>query len=125
MSTILAISVGAFIDAPLRALVEQYATRVRSPLTTLLLINSLGSLLAGFSIGAFSGDLRILLVIGLAGAFTTFSGWALAFTIYADALTQARLTYSVRFVRLGVAVIFATVIPGLAAWGGWLISQHN
>ena len=125
MSTILAISVGAFIGAPLRALVEQYATRVRSPLTTLLLINSLGSLLAGFSIGAFSGDLRILLVIGLAGAFTTFSGWALAFTIYADALTQARLTYSVRFVRLGVAVIFATVIPGLAAWGGWLISQHN
>ena len=125
MSTILAISFGAFIGAPLRALVEQYATRVRSPLTTLLLIHSLGSLLAGFSIGAFSGDLRILLVIGLAGAFTTFSGWALAFTIYADALTQARLTYSVRFVRLGVAVIFATVIPGLAAWGGWLISQHN
>ncbi len=125
MNTILAISFGAFIGAPLRALVEQYATRVRSPLTTLLLINSLGSLLAGFSIGAFSGDLRILLVIGLAGAFTTFSGWALAFTIYADALTQARLTYSVRFVRLGVAVIFATVIPGLAAWGGWLISQHN
>ena len=125
MSTILAISVGAFIGAPLRALVEQHATRVRSPLTTLLLINSLGSLLAGFSIGAFSGDLRILLVIGLAGAFTTFSGWALAFTFYADALTQARLTYSVRFVRLGVAVIFATVVPGLAAWGGWLISQHN
>ena len=125
MSTILAISFGAFIGAPLRALVEQYATRVRSPLTTLLLINSLGSLLAGFSIGAFSGDLRILLVIGLAGAFTTFSGWALAFTIYADALTQARLTYSARFVRLGVAILLATVVPGLAAWGGWLISQHN
>ena len=125
MSTILAISVGAFIGAPLRALVEQYATRVRSPLTTLLLINSLGSLLAGFSFGAFSGDLRILLVIGFAGAFTTFSGWALAFTIYADALTQARLTYSARFVRLGVAILLATVVPGLAAWGGWLISQHN
>ncbi len=125
MSTILAISFGAFIGAPLRALVEQYATRVRSPLTTLLLINSLGSLLAVCSIGAFSVYLRILLVIGLAGAFTTFPGWALAFTIYADALTQARFTYSVGFVRLGVAVIFATVVPGLAAWGGWLISQHN
>ena len=125
MSTILAISVGAFIGAPLRALVEQYATRVRSPLTTLLLINSLGSLVAGFSFGALSGYLRILLVIGFAGAFTTFSGWALAFTIYADALTQARLTYSARFVRLGVAILLATVVPGLAAWGGWLISQHN
>ncbi|MDB9921662.1 CrcB family protein [Actinomycetota bacterium] len=125
MSTILAISVGAFIGAPLRALVEQYATRVRSPLTTLLLINSLGSLLAGFSIGAFSGDLRILLVIGLAGAFTTFSGWALAFSIYADALTHAKLTYSARFVRLGVAVLFAIVIPSVAALGGWLVSQHN
>ena len=125
MSTILAISVGAFIGAPLRAMVEQYATRVRSPLTTLLLINSLGSLLAGFSFGAFSGDLRILLVIGFAGAFTTFSGWALAFTIYADELTQARLTYSARFVRLGVVILFATVVPGLAGWVGWLISQHN
>ena len=124
MSTILAISFGAFIGAPLRALVEQYVTRVRGPLTTLLLINSLGSLLAGFSIGAFSGDLRILLVIGLAGAFTTFSGWALAFTIYADALTQAGLAYSLRFARLAVAVIFATVVPVLAVWGGWLISQH-
>ena len=125
MNTILAISVGAFIGSPLRALVEQYATRVRSPLTTLLLINSLGSLLAGFSIGAFSGDLRILLVIGLAGAFTTFSGWALAFSIYAEALTHARLTYSARFVRLGFAVLFATVVPSVAAWGGWFFSQHN
>lgn len=123
MSTILAISFGAFIGAPIRALVEQHVTRVRSPLTTLLLINSLGSLLAGFSIGAFSGDLRILLVVGFAGAFTTFSGWTLAFTIHSDTLTEAGLTYGVRLARLGVVVILAIALPVLAVWGGWFLSQ--
>ena len=76
MITIAAIAIGAFIGAPLRALVEQFASRTRSALTTLLVINSLGSMLAGFSLGAFSGDVRIFLITGLAGAFTTFSGWA-------------------------------------------------
>jgi len=74
VTAVFAIALGAFIGAPLRALIEQTVGRVRSPLATLLLINSLGSLLAGFSIGAFTGDLRLFLVLGAAGAFTTFFG---------------------------------------------------
>ncbi len=123
MITILAISLGAFIGAPLRALVEQYASRTRSTLTTLLIINSLGSLLAGFSIGAFSGDLRLFFVTGLAGAFTTFSGWALALTIYSSDLIEAGLTHMARFTRIAAVVIVAIGVAVLAAWVGWLPSQ--
>ncbi len=123
MITILAISLGAFIGAPLRALVEQYASRTRSTLTALLIINSLGSLLAGFSIGAFSGDLRLFLVTGLAGAFTTFSGWALALTSYSSGLIEAGLTHMTRFTRIAAVVIVAIGVAVLAAWVGWLLSQ--
>ncbi len=123
MITILAISLGAFIGAPLRALVEQYASRTRSTLTALLIINSLGSLLAGFSIGAFSGDLRLFLVTGLAGAFTTFSGWALALTNYSSGLIEAGLTHMTRFTRIAAVVIVAIGVAVLAAWVGWLLSQ--
>ncbi len=123
MITILAISLGAFIGAPLRALVEQYAGRTRSALTTLLIINSLGSLLAGFSLGAFSGELRVFFITGLAGAFTTFSGWALALSTYSSYLSEAGLAHMTRFTRLGLVVVVAVGVPVLSGWVGWLLSQ--
>ena len=123
MITIAAIAIGAFIGAPLRALVEQFASRTRSALTTLLVINSLGSMLAGFSLGAFSGDERIFLITGLAGAFTTFSGWALALTIFSRGLVESGYSRSARFTRLGAVVFAATGIPLLSVWLGWLLSQ--
>lgn len=123
MITIAAIAIGAFIGAPLRALVEQFASRTRSALTTLLIINSLGSLLAGFSLGAFSGDLRIFFITGLAGAFTTFSGWALALGMFSRGLVEAGYSRSARFTRIGLVVVVSTGIPLLSVWFGWLLSQ--
>jgi fluoride ion exporter CrcB/FEX len=123
MITIAAIALGAFIGAPLRALVEQFAGRTRSALTTLLVINSLGSLLAGFSVGAFSGDVRIFFVIGLAGAFTTFSGWALALAMFARGLVESGYSRSARFARMALVIVLATGIPLISLWLGWLLSQ--
>jgi fluoride ion exporter CrcB/FEX len=123
MITIVAIAFGAFIGAPLRALVEQYASRTRSALTTLLIINSLGSLLAGFSLGAFSGDVRIFLIVGLAGAFTTFSGWALALAVFSRELVESGVSRLVRSMRMGLVIVVATGIPLLSLWLGWLISE--
>ncbi len=123
MITIAAIAIGAFIGAPLRALVEQFASRTRSALTTLLIINSLGSLLAGFSLGAFSGDLRIFFITGLAGAFTTFSGWALALAMFSRGLVESGYSRSARFTRIGLVVVVSTGIPLLSVWFGWLLSQ--
>jgi fluoride ion exporter CrcB/FEX len=123
MITIAAIAMGAFIGAPLRALVEQFAGRTRSALTTLLIINSLGSLLAGFSLGAFTGDVRIFFIIGLAGAFTTFSGWTLALATFSRGLVESGYSPSARFTRLGLVVVAATGIPLLSVWIGWLLSR--
>jgi len=123
MITIAAIAIGAFIGAPLRALVEQFASRSRSALTTLLIINSIGSLVAGFSLGAFSGDLRIFLIVGLAGAFTTFSGWALALAEFSRDLVKSGYSRWARFTRLGIVIVAATGIPLLSVWLGWLLSQ--
>lgn len=123
MITIAAIAIGAFIGAPLRALVEQFASRSRSALTTLLIINSLGSLLAGFSLGAFSGDVRIFLIVGLAGAFTTFSGWALALAEFSRDLVKSGYSRWARFTRLGIVIVAATGIPLVSVWLGWLLSQ--
>jgi fluoride ion exporter CrcB/FEX len=123
MITIAAITIGAFIGAPLRALVEQFASRSRSALTTLLIINSLGSLLAGFSLGAFSGDVRIFFIVGLAGAFTTFSGWALAFAEFSRDLVKSGYSRWARFTRVGLVVVAATGIPLVSVWLGWLLSQ--
>lgn len=123
MITIAAIALGAFIGAPLRALVEQFAGRTRSALTTLLIINSLGSLVAGFSLGAFSGDVRIFLIIGLAGAFTTFSGWALALSVFSRQLVESGTSPMTRVIRMGLVICVATGIPLLSLWIGWLLSE--
>lgn len=123
MITIFAIAMGAFIGAPLRALVEQFASRTRSALTTLLIINSLGSLLAGFSLGAFTGDIRIFFITGLAGAFTTFSGWSLALVLFSRGLVESGYSRSARFTRMGLVIAAAIGIPLLSVLLGWLLSR--
>ena len=89
-STVLAVAAGAAVGAPLRYLVDRVVTdRVTRSAADrggaagaalfpwgLLVVNVLGSLLAGVVIAATSGDLRILLLVGFCGAFTTFSGFA-------------------------------------------------
>jgi len=124
MITIAAIALGAFIGAPLRALVEQFAGRTRSALTTLLIINSLGSLLAGFSLGAFTGDMRIFFITGLAGAFTTFSGWTLALAMFSHELVESGVPPVARYTRMGMVMVVATGIPLISIWIGWLISER-
>ena len=123
MTAVFAIALGAFIGAPMRALIEQTLGRVRSPLETLLLINSLGSLLAGFSIGAFTGDLRLFLVMGAAGAFTTFSGWALAMSNYSERLTDSGSVFINRLTKLAIVILVGIAIPVLAAWVGFFVSE--
>ena len=123
MITIAAIALGAFIGAPLRAFVEQFAGRTRSALTTLLIINSLGSLLAGFSLGAFTGDVRTFFITGLAGAFTTFSGWALALSVFSRELVESGVSQTARYTRMGLVIAVAIGIPLLSLWIGWLISE--
>jgi len=106
VTAVFAIALGAFIGAPLRALIEQTVGRVRSPLATLLLINSL-----------------VFLVIGAAGAFTTFSGWALAISNYSKRLTDSGAVFVNRLAKLAIVILVGIAIPVLAAWVGFFASE--
>lgn len=80
--TWVAVVVGAAVGAPLRYLIDTWITRralrAGGPAFPwgLLVVNVSGSALAGLALALTSGDLRILLLTGLCGAFTTFSGFA-------------------------------------------------
>ncbi|MFM7062650.1 MAG: fluoride efflux transporter FluC [Actinomycetes bacterium] len=82
MSAWLAVLLGGAVGAPLRYVVDRAVTeRTASagPLGRLpwglFVVNVVGSALAGAVLATTSGDLRILLLVGLCGAFTTFSGF--------------------------------------------------
>jgi CrcB protein len=83
MSSYLWVALGAVIGAPLRYLVESLANRNRS-LTDfprgVFMVNVVGSALAGIVIAATSGNLRVGLLVGFCGAFTTVSGFGWAAT---------------------------------------------
>jgi len=77
-----AVIVGAAVGAPMRYLVETTVvirlrnTRWHMFPWGLLAVNVLGSALAGVVLARTTGDLRVLLLTGFCGAFTTFSGFA-------------------------------------------------
>lgn len=85
MSAVIAVVVGGAVGAPLRYLLDLLVTRrVTSGVRPgarrefpwgLLVVNVIGSALAGVVLVATTGDLRTFLLVGLCGAFTTFSGF--------------------------------------------------
>ena len=83
LTTWMAVVVGAAVGAPLRFLVDRAVTQgVAGPRDArqfpwgLLVVNGLGSAIAGVVLATTTGDLRVLLLVGFCGAFTTFSGFA-------------------------------------------------
>lgn len=76
--TLLAVMVGAAIGAPLRFLVERWLTRPSGPPWGLFAVNVAGSAVAGVVAARATGDLRVLLLVGLCGTLTTFSGYSWA-----------------------------------------------
>ena len=80
--TIVAVVLGAALGAPLRYLLDRLVTdRTSGPDPIhlfpwgLLVVNTLGSAVAGVVLVATTGDLRLFLLTGFCGAFTTFSGF--------------------------------------------------
>lgn len=121
--TWLAVVVGAAAGAPLRFLVDRWVTeRTARPIGAgtfpwgLLVVNVSGSAAAGVVVALATGDLRVLLLVGLCGAYTTFSGYAWETT---RLWPQARVAFwaSVAVVPAACVAAFmlAWRIGGLAA----------
>lgn len=120
--TVLAVAVGGALGAPLRYLVDRrvtdWVTRSASEQSVgasgavlfpwgLLVVNLLGSLLAGVVLASTSGDLRIFLLVGLGGSFTTFSGFAWAI----DRLwPEARTIFWLAIVSVPLACVAAFTV---------------
>ena len=78
MIEILAIALGAAIGAPSRFILDRWvaghAPTKRFP-WSLLVVNVLGSAIAGVVFALTSGNLQVFLLVGVCGALTTFSGF--------------------------------------------------
>lgn len=107
MSSYLWVALGAVIGAPLRYLVESLANRNRA-LTDfprgLFMVNVVGSALAGIVVAATSGNLRLMLLVGFCGAFTTFSGFGWAAT---RLWSEARRMFWVTVVGMSACCVLA------------------
>lgn len=83
MTLVLAVLVGGAIGAPLRFLIDRAATSRAAGVGVLpevpwglVVVNVLGSAIAGVLLVTTTGELRVLLITGMCGALTTFSGFA-------------------------------------------------
>jgi CrcB protein len=78
MMEILAIALGAAIGAPSRFILDRWvaghAPTKRFP-WSLLVVNVLGSAIAGVVFALTTGNLQVFLLVGVCGALTTFSGF--------------------------------------------------
>ncbi len=118
-STIFAVAIGGSIGALLRyfiANIGQSWTPSDFPLGTLV-VNIIGCALIGLITALLIGPLsqhreflRLLLIVGILGGFTTFSTFALdTFELFED----GRMRYAVTYVAL------SNVFGILAAWGSY------
>ena len=96
MILVLGIALAAAIGAPIRYLLER---RITDPLDAdafpwgLVVVNVTGAALAGAIAATTSGELQTVLLVGLCGAYTTFSGFALSALRLARRHTMLAVTY--------------------------------
>lgn len=78
MIEVLAVALGAAIGAPSRFILDRWvaghAPTKRFP-WSLLVVNVLGSAIAGAVFALTTGNLQVFLLVGVCGALTTFSGF--------------------------------------------------
>lgn len=123
MSNALLAGLGGFIGAALRYLAGEATSRwvtTQAFLWATLGVNVLGcfaiGLVAGHmdARGGVSPELRVFLVVGVLGGFTTYSAFGLEVV---NLTRQARLGAALLHVGLHLVVGFAAV------WVGWLIAR--
>lgn len=123
MRDILIIGAGGFIGAVLRYLailsMQLFKTKTSIPMGTLL-VNVIGCLLVGFlavmaeNTKLISADTRNFLVIGILGAFTTFS------TFGYESINLLKSGLNFHFIlNIGMQVVFGLV----AVWGGMHLAR--
>ncbi|MBD8555886.1 fluoride efflux transporter CrcB [Rhizobium sp. CFBP 8762] len=116
---IVLVAVGGAVGSVLRYLVGVWALRLAGPVFPwgTLFVNVTGSFLIGvtaeFIVRRFGGsvDLRLLLITGLIGGYTTFSAFTLdALTLLERGNTAAALIYIASSVVVSLLAVFAGLV---------------
>jgi len=129
MSAVLVVALGAFIGAPARAALENILNEKFSSTgfpVALSIVNIAGSFFAGIVLVNTTGDLQLFLLVGIAGTFTTFSGWVATMRtgykhrlnrnpLNGNRLDWNRLTAGAWVFCVGVGIMLLCVV---AAWLG-------
>ena len=118
MSAVIAVALGALIAAPARAALEKSLNdkyeSIGFPIG-LSIVNIVGSFFAGIVLVNSSGDLQLFLLVGIAGTFTTFSGWVAGIRSgYLSRLSRGRWTAG------GWAILVGAGVMLLCVGGAWL-----
>ena len=110
MMEVLAIALGAAIGAPSRFVLDRWmvghAPTKRFP-WSLLLVNTLGSAIAGASFALATGNLRVLLIVGFCGALTTFSGFGWEMH---QLWSRSRTTFIVALIMMAASCVAAFLL---------------
>lgn len=118
------IAIGGGVGAVLRYLISGWGQRVVGPAgfpTGTLLVNLLGCLAIGALVSYFAGphrvreELRLGLLIGVLGGFTTFSTFAYE--------TLALLEDGQRM-RAALNIVLSNVLGLAGVWSGYRLVQH-
>jgi len=120
VTLVLAVLIGGVIGAPLRFLIDRAVTVRTAGVGSLpevpwglATVNVLGSALVGVLYATTTGEWRALLIIGLCGALTTFSGFA----------WETHRLWSVRRAAFWVTIVLIPVACVVAFLLTWLVAQ--
>lgn len=113
MSAVIAVALGALVGAPARAALERFLNKKYDPMRfpiALSIVNITGSLVAGIAFANTTGDLQLFLLVGIAGTFTTFSGWVAGIRSgYLSRLSRGRWAAAGWAIVVGVGVMVLCV----------------
>lgn len=120
MTLVLAVLIGGAVGAPLRFLIDRSVTSRTAGVGLLpevpwglVVVNALGSAIAGVLLATTTGELRVLLITGVCGALTTFSGFA----------WETHRLWSVRRPAFWVTIVLIPVTCVAAFLLTWLVTQ--
>lgn len=120
MTLVLAVLIGGAIGAPLRFLLDRSVTSRSAGVGVLpevpwglVVVNVLGSAIAGVLLVATTGELRVLLITGMCGALTTFSGFA----------WESHRLWSVRRSAFWVTIVLIPIACVAAFLLTWLVTR--
>lgn len=109
MNSYIALILGAFVGASLRYLIGTLSLSLSGISLSTIIVNILGSFLAGLFLNKFQGSAYIFLYIGLFGSFTTLSSFNIELF---NLLTSSLYFKSLIFFSLNIIISFMFFILG-------------